>query len=383
MEPTLKSAGLITDIRPLLLDVPTETAVKVPMGTMQRKHLFMLVETSTGFLGLGETWGNFPAWGPTDRLDLLRHVVRPLLCGETLDDPRRLYAMMEARLRPIGNQWGALGPTHQIRAGVDIALWDAFARAQGQPLRRVLAGNEAVDTVEVYGSGIGPAPVLPLIEQAKRNGHMRFKLRLVTGEQDERRRLRDARDAVGNAPLMADASQSWTLERLHAMEPDLRRARLDWLEEPFLVDDEAPYTRARALDYMPPLALGENAYGVTGAQRMIEVFDAQVLQPDITKTGGISEGFPIGQAVVAAGRRLCFHIFGGPVGQLATAQLCAALPGCDWMEVDADLPPTFETMLGAPLTFEQGVMRLPPGPGIGIELDESAVARWRVELPGW
>ena len=86
--------------------------------------------------GIGEIWANFPPWGCQERIEIVRNVLTPLLVGEELDDPRRLYALMHRRLRLLANQWGAPGPVHQAVAGLDIAIWDAHARSLGVSARQ-------------------------------------------------------------------------------------------------------------------------------------------------------------------------------------------------------------------------------------------------------
>src|SRR5262245_11567788 len=125
----------ITDVRALLLAVPLAQPTDLPTGRWQRRqNLIAIVETSAGISGVGEIWVNFPAWGCADRIAVLREVIRPLLVGETLDRPERLYEKMTRRLTPLASRWGAWGPVSHAAAGVDIALWDVAARRAGVPL---------------------------------------------------------------------------------------------------------------------------------------------------------------------------------------------------------------------------------------------------------
>ena len=147
------------------------------------------------------------------------------------------------------------------------------------------------------------------------------------------------------------------------------------------MDDDGAY-RGWARSGSPfatiPLALGENCYGLDGIAAAMAAYAPAVVQPDISKTGGVTEGRGIARAVVASGRRLCFHMFGGPVGLFASAHLAAATDGADWVEMDANPNPLFETVVTAPPRVEDGCLVLGDGPGLGVELNDAEIARWAV-----
>ncbi len=371
----------ITAARVRLVRMPLAAALRGPFGTMTHRHnLLVTLETSGGACGVGEIWGNFPPWGCRERVDIFNHVVAPQLIDATLDDPARLYRALAQRLRPLANQWGAPGPVHQVLAGTDVALWDARARDLGLPLCDLIRGAPCGRLVPVYASGIGPEDPAAMIAASRRRGHRRFKVRLSFGPEIDRRTLAAAHDAAEGEPLMADASQSLTVETIGTLQPELDRAGLQWLEEPFLVDDEPAYRRWREIPGVPPLAMGENSYGLQGLTRLVDTIAPAVVQPDITKTSGVSEGFAIGRMVVAAGKRLCFHMFGGPVGLYTSAHLAAAIDGSDWVEMDANPNPLFDTVVDIPPAVENGCLRLPAGSGLGIEIREPAIARHLVAL---
>ena len=93
----------------------------------------------------------------------------------------------------------------------------------------------------------------------------------------------------------------------------------------------------------------------------------KVIQPDITKTLGISEGLVVGRRVLAAGKRLCFHMYGGPVGLIASAQLTAGLRG-DWLEMDGNPNPLYDRVVATPPMVRDGCLILDGTPGLGVTL---------------
>ncbi|MET0607032.1 MAG: enolase C-terminal domain-like protein, partial [Beijerinckiaceae bacterium] len=264
----------IRRVEPILLRLPLERPILGPFGRLDaRPNLIVRVETSDGAVGLGEAWANFPPWGCQERIDIVRHVIAPLLVGEPLDDPRRLYAAMHARLRLLANQWGAPGPVHQAVAGVDIALWDAFARRAGKPLAALLRGDRMKpDRIPVYASGIAPPHVEATIESARARGHTRYKIHFAFGLEKNRETLVIARRAAGDEPLMADANQTMSHDEVAAMLSAMTEARLLWLEEPFPVDDRNAY-RSWPRHAGLPLAFGENAQGLAALDEVIACAD--------------------------------------------------------------------------------------------------------------
>jgi L-alanine-DL-glutamate epimerase-like enolase superfamily enzyme len=365
----------IVAVEPVLLRLKLAVPLIGPFGRLDaRPNLLVIVTTDDGTEGLGEIWANFPPWGCGERVAIVRHVIAPLLVGETLDDPRRLYARMHGRLRLLANQWGAPGPVHQAIAGADIALWDAHARRRGVGLATLLRGAPAPTRVPVYASGVVPPDVAGTIAAARARGHRRFKVRLAFGHDVDRATLRAGRAAAGAAPLMADANQTLDATSFAALVPILTEVGLHWLEEPFPVDDVDAY-RAWPRALAIPLAFGENARGDAEFDRAIAL-GADVVQPDITKSLGVTEGLEVGRRVVAAGRRLCFHMYGGAVGLYASAHLAAAIDGADWLEMDAMPNPLLDETLTTRPEIVDGALVLPDGPGLGVSLSSDARARW-------
>ncbi len=367
---------LIDDVRVVLIKAPLEAPIIAPFGRVEVRHnLLVLVRLAGGVTGIGEVWANFPPWGCPERVEILRRVVRPALLGETLDDPARLYTKLAAAMRGLANQMGAIGPFQQALAGVDIALWDAHAKALDQPLRRVLSA-EAADAVAVYATNL-PIDRPAMIEAMAAKGHTRFKVKLPAETAMGRRWLPEARDAAGARPLMMDASQGQTPDSLAGIMDVLAAAGLDWLEEPFPVDDLAAYRQWHGVPGRPPLAMGENSYGEAGFRTLLAEIDPDWAQPDITKTAGITMGGRLCAMGEAAGKKVALHMYGGPVGLYASAQLAASRPDVDLVEMDAKANPLFAHLERPPEVVE-GRLRLSAEPGLGITIDPAILARFDV-----
>lgn len=366
----------IDDLRVILVEAPLEVPIIAPFGRVEVRHnLLVLVRLAGDVSGIGEVWANFPPWGCPERVEILRRVVRPALLGETLDEPARLHTKLARAMRGLANQMGAIGPFQQALAGVDIALWDAHAKALSQPLRRVLAAD-ARDDVPVYATNL-PIDRPEMIDAMAAKGHTRFKVKLPADTDMGRRWLPEARRAAGSRPLMLDASQGQTPESLMGIMVVLEAARLDWMEEPFPVDDTAAYREWRGTPGRPPLAMGENSYCEAGFRTLLAEIDPDWAQPDITKTAGITLGGRLCAMGKAAGKQVALHMYGGPVGLYASAQLAAARSDVDLVEMDAKPNPLFAHLETAPEVAD-GRLRLAAGPGLGITIDPSVLARFDV-----
>jgi D-galactarolactone cycloisomerase len=156
------------------------------------------------------------------------------------------------------------------------------------------------------------------------------------------------------------------------------RSKLDWLEEPFPIYDEKSYHAYQSLPDAPPLAMGESNYGLESYRQLIASCNPRVVQPDLTKTSGISEGREIAKLVIGQGRRLCLHILAGPVGLMASANFMAAMDGTDILEMDVRPMAFYAAVLGGKPVVKDGWLELSRRPGLGIDLDEAACKEWIV-----
>jgi L-alanine-DL-glutamate epimerase-like enolase superfamily enzyme len=362
------SDPIITQLRVALVTAPLETPIVAPFGTVTTRHnIIVRIETDDGAWGFGEAWGNFPPWGCRDRIEILTNVVRPLLVGRRLDDPATLYRMAAEHMQLLANQLGATGPFQQALCGADIALWDLAARRAGVPLADHLRGATSPRRAEVYSTNL-PIKQPEVIAQMALKGHTRFKFRIAGADPVVLDRLAEARNIAGARPLMADATQSLRLEELRAAARRLWDLSLAWLEEPLPVHDLAAYRAWRSEPIRPPVALGENTYRSEGFRRLVQELDPEIIQPDITKTGGLSEGREICRELVRAGKRVCLHMYGGPVGLYASAHLAAAVDGVSWLEMDSMPNPLFDKLLRDTPVVRDGWLTLPAGTGLGDDL---------------
>ncbi len=350
---------------------PTARAVRTSFGSMtDRPAVLVTVRSSEGSTGYGEVWCNFPAAAAEYRSQLILSVLGPLVVGRRWSHPREVFDELVANTRLLAIQAGEPGPFSQAIAGIDIAVWDMVARRAETPLWRFLGGRGSPARVPAYASGIGPDRVAELAQQALLEGHRAFKLKVGFGERIDLANLEELRAVLGaGAPIAVDANQAWSPPKAVRWSRILAPFRPMWLEEPIAVHhpDQAWEQLAEASPI--PLAGGENLHGHAGFRHAIRLGALAVIQPDVTKWGGITGCFPLGRQIVAAGKKYCPHHLGGGIGLLASAHLLAAVGGGGLLETDCNPNPLREGLARPFPQVSGGRMSLSEAPGLGVEPD--------------
>jgi L-alanine-DL-glutamate epimerase-like enolase superfamily enzyme len=341
-----------------------------------RSMALVEIESASGLIGYGESWINWPPWAAAERRATIEQGVAPLLIGADARAIGALHARMVAGLEPLGRQWGAPGPILQAISGADIGLWDLAGKAAGLSAAE-LAGGRVRERVAVYASGLGPDGVE---EQARRcAGFTAVKLRVGFSREVDEANVRAAREAIGpGVELMVDANQAWTLDAALAFAPVLHEYGVSVVEEPIRggrLEDLAAFRSRSGL----AVAAGENVYGRADWAPLLGGRDVAILQPDVSKVGGLSEAMTICSAAQAIGRPVAPHLYGGAIAWAATLQLAARCEAVRILEYDVRTNPLRDALLadGAPVV-SAGEVTIPDGAGLGVSLDSDAVARLTV-----
>ena len=328
-------------------------------------QVIVIIQTDEGLTGYGEAFG----YGvPSATASVVNEVLKPMLLGQ---DPAGI-ASLHDRMSRQTHLFGRYGITTFAISGVEIALWDLLGKSAGLPLHRLLGGAGACE-VAAYASlvkyrDLGELRAAAL--HAKAAGYSAVKLHQTDVES-----LRTVREAVGDEMrLMVDANCPWSLEDALAMALKFKPYGIAWLEEPIWPpEDFRGLARLGRLSGIP-IASGENACTVFQFREMVEAEAAAYLQPSVVKVGGVAEWRKVAALAEAHNVKIAPHSpYLGP-GFLATAHLLATLPGADRIE---HLYVNLEAgVFTAPLKFEKGSFALPPGPGLGLEIDPEAIRRF-------
>jgi mandelate racemase len=357
---------------PLTLRELRVRAVKVPMaephrtasGTITESPLVLVdAITHEGAVGHGYVFCYTPL--ALQPVALLAKGLEPLIAGQAVA-PVAIEQQLARRFRLLGAQ----GLTGMAMAAVDMALWDALARAQELPLARLLGGTPK--PIPAYGAvgydGVeGSARVAG--EWAAR-GFRAVKAKI--GYPDVREDvavIRAMRRAGGDGiTLMVDYNQSLTpaeaIERIRHLDDE----GLAWIEEPTLAEDYAGHARV-ANAARTPIQCGENWWGSREMAKALSAGASDYVMPDAMKIGGVTGWLRAAALADAHGMRMSNHLF----CEVSTHLLCAT-PTAHWLEYAE----WFNPILAQPLRVVDGHCTPDERPGSGIEWNEDAVARFVV-----
>jgi D-galactarolactone cycloisomerase len=355
---------------------PLSTPVVTSFGAMlNRPAVFVRVEDADGNTGWGEVWSNFPSPAAEHRTRLVNEVLAPAITGLAASDPAELFEKLTQGTAVLALQSGEPGPFAQAIAGIDLALWDLYARRRNTALWKLLGGAQG--TIKVYASGINPTGSREMAEAALRRGHGALKLKIGFEPAADRANLASLRDLVGNGMLAADVNQGWSIERALQVAPGLGEYNLAWLEEPIRADRPWPEWQRLRGSVEVPLAAGENIASEAGFVQALAGDVLRVVQPDIAKWGGLSKCAGVAGDIMRSGRMFCPHYLGGGIGLLASAHLLAGVGGEGLLEVDANDNPLRDRFCGPVAEISDGTVTLSDSPGLGFEPDLSSIEQYR------
>ena len=355
---------------------PLSTPVVTSFGRMlNRPAVFVEITDQDGVTGWGEVWSNFPAVGAEHRVRIVNEILAPLVENVSISHPSETFQQLSARLDVLALQCGEPGPFAHAIAGVDIALWDLFAKRQRQPLWKLLGGTSP--RIGVYASGINPTGSAAMAEAALARGYRALKLKIGFDEAQDRDNLRQLRAIGGYDTLAADANQAWDLDEALKRAAGFTEFNLAWLEEPIRADRPRDEWITLAKSITMPLAAGENVASRDAFADLLSEGAVKVVQPDMAKWGGFSECVAIGRNVLQANRRFCPHYLGGGIGLLASAHLLAAVGGDGLLEIDSNDNPLRDRFCGPVATVTDGTITLSDQPGLGLTPDIDSIADLR------
>lgn len=367
---------IVRSVRAFCYRYPLSTPVVTSFGRMlSRPAVFVRAEDTDGNAGWGEVWSNFPSTGAEHRTRLVNEVLAPAITGVAVNEPLQVFEKLTRGTSVLVLQCGEPGPFAQAIAGIDLAMWDLYARRRRTALWKLLGGTAR--QIKVYASGINPTGSRQMAEAALARGHRALKLKIGFEPADDRANLASLRDLVGNGMLAADANQGWSLAQALEIAPQLSEFNLAWLEEPIRAD--RPWREWRALreGAAVPLAAGENIASRDRFRQVLEDEVLRVVQPDIAKWGGITQCSTIARDITKSGKMFCPHYLGGGIGLLASAHLLAGVGGDGLLEVDSNDNPLRDRFCGPVANVRDGTITLGDDPGLGIEPDLASIEQYR------
>lgn len=322
------------------------------------------VVRSDGAEGWGFSWT--PQIGAEAVHALLRYDIASFALGRTAD-PVRLWPEAWRHLHEAGGG----GVTTIALAGLDLALWDAAARARDASISTVLGRRR--DSVRAYGSGVNlhysPDELVAQVRRWVDAGFDAVKVKVGKPDvAEDAERLDAVREALGpDRLLMIDANQRWDLDGATRAIEVLSAFDLAWIEEPLRADDLAGHTElARRID--TPIALGENLHTAYRFDDFLRAGAAQIVQPNIVRVGGITPFLEVARVAAAHGATLHPHLLPELSGQLAlTLPAIAGTPEPLAEDVEDAAFGQLSALEGpSPVRIVDGVLTEIPHVGLGL-----------------
>jgi L-rhamnonate dehydratase len=367
----------ITEVEAIILRLPNVS--EEVDGTQD--DLLIRVETDEGIFGWGEVDSSPEVAGAVIAARAshgICHGLREVLIGRDPFDIEEVWNLMYEK----SSYYGRRGVVLHAMSGVDMALWDIVGKAVGKPVHKLLGGSYR-SQVRAYASALMPARPAEVERRARdfvAQGFTAMKFgwgSLGVSDEHDLELIAAARSGAGEADLMIDIGQQYTAKQAIRMAGRAEKYRLRWMEEPLLPDDVAGYrrlTEAVSVD----IAAGESESGHRAFQRLIEECRLDVIQPDISRAGGLTETRKIATFAQDANVRLVPHAFKTGILLSACLHLIAALPDTELLEYSVTTSPIRNDLLLEPICPVQGYVQVPEGHGLGIEVNPQVVAQYRV-----
>ena len=370
----------ITNVSAIVLKLPSiSTAAD---GTQD--DLIIKVETDTGITGYGEV-DTSPYVGKAVVDAYMSHGtcygLREAITGLDPFDHEQIWNNMWTKTY----YYGRSGPTMHVMSGIDMALWDIMGKAVGMPVHKLLGGSY-VERVRAYASALmpdRPDEVTALVEQQVAQGFTAVKLGWGPLGYDVKydvELVKAARKAAGDqVEIMIDIGKRYRLKSALYMARALEALDAYWLEEPLPAEDLEGYRRL--VECSPVrIATGEEESGRLAFARLIRETHVDVIQPDVSRCGGLTEAKKIA-ALAADANLLCVpHAFKTGILVAASLHVIASIPHAPFLEFSVTESAIRKELLARPFVQKDGFIAVPAAPGLGIELNPEVVKKYGINL---
>ena len=379
----------ITAIRTHILKSPLAQPFAFSQGWVPTRSATLVeIITDGGPVGWGEAFAQGME-APEIAAAAIEHALAPLLVGQDPLDIEVLWHRMYHRTRDFGRKGSVIAAI----SGIDIALWDLAGKHYGVPISRLLGGAFR-STVQPYATGFyrveGQGEAKRLAEEAQQHydaGFRAMKIKLGFGVDDDIAVMRAIGRAVEgkDVTLMVDSNHAYGRVEALRLGYVLDEYDMRWYEEPVAPEDIDGYAELRS-KLRTPIAGGENEHTLYGFGELMRRRAIDIAQPDIGSCGGVTALRHIAVLGQAQGIEINPHVWGSAVAQAASLQVLAALPVTHHslfarepiLEYDRSSHPFRRELVTEPMSLTDGVVRIPDGPGLGIELVPEALERYRV-----
>jgi L-alanine-DL-glutamate epimerase-like enolase superfamily enzyme len=371
----------ITEVEAIYLSLPEVDASRCD-GTQDT--LLIRVYTDEGIVGVGEVDSSplvAKAVVDAPASHSIACGLRSLLVGENPLEIERLWDKMYRGTI----YFGRTGPALHAISGVDIALWDIFGKAMNRPVGELLGGIYH-RRLKAYASALMPetaAEAARMAEAYAKQGYKAIKFGwgpIGRDPKHDEAQIKAIREAVGpDIDVMIDAGMAWDLKGALRMAEVYEKYGVYWLEEPVHSNDIAAY-RELAQRTRLRIAGGEQESGRLAFQRLLDEGQLDIIQPDLARVGGLTEGKRIAYLAYDRHKAVVPHAFKTGVLVAASTHFAAAIPNGFMIEYTVSTSPLARDLVSREIEFKDGYVTVPTDrPGLGIEVDEGVLARYTVD----
>jgi L-alanine-DL-glutamate epimerase-like enolase superfamily enzyme len=350
------------------------------------------VETNDGIVGYGEARGAAGSASANAALNAcVEQDLAPLLVGE---DPRRISRLWDVMYNGSRAHFalarghvfpglGRRGITLCAMSGIDIALWDILGKSLGVPVHQLLGGKRH-DRMPAYASG-GWAPADRIAGELQgfldRGGFRAVKMRVGSGDgplAHSVARVHAAREGLGDdIDIMCDAHGTYTVAEAKRFCDQVRDCRIAWFEEPVTADDKPGLAEVRASTDIP-ISTGESEFTRFAFRDLLILRAADILQPDPSIAGGITETMRIEALCSAWQVRFAAHLWGGATTFAAGLHVSAAASSAFILEYSLGANPMLHELGEEDFMVVDGHIEIPDRPGLGVTINNDFVEKYRV-----
>jgi L-rhamnonate dehydratase len=372
----------ITDVEAIVL---RQAEVNEGIADGSQDDLVVRVHTDEGVTGIGEVDSSpelVQALVQAPSSHAVAVSLRDVLIGEDPLDVERLWQKMYRGLIYFGRRGIAI---HAI-SGLDIALWDIKGKALGKPVYELL-GTPHRTRVRAYASMLMPdttAEVTEAVQALKAQRFTAIKLGWGPLGKDPRHDVAlaaAAKEAAGDGvEIMIDSGLGYVADARTAIEVarEYEQIGIYWMEEPFEPDEYEAYAElADAVDLR--VTAGEQDATWWGFRELIDRARVDLVQPDVTRCGGITEMLRIAELARSQGKETVPHAWKSGIIKAASLHCNAVMPDGIWQEYCVADTPIAKRLTVQRLPIEDdGCVAVPSAPGLGVDLDEDVLADLRV-----
>ncbi len=359
-----------------------EAEIKEPFfwsfnSATKRGSCVVEIITDSGIEGWGE------CFGPPDLNAAVVRAFTEHLIGQDPLKTEGLWQLLYEKFRDQGQK----GLVITALSGIDIALWDIKGKHFNASVSQLMGGPLRTD-VEAYATGTYRIrqgdPFDYIVKEAegyRREGFQGIKLKIGFGVREDVALIRAVRNAIGSdCKLMLDANHGFDVIEAIQLGQMVADQDITWFEEPVIPEDLNGYCQVRARQPIP-VAGGECEFTRYGFRQILTQSAIDILQPDTCAAGGLSECKKIADMAAAFGVRYVPHVWGTAIGLAAALQLIAVLPAMPLrhmlreplLEFDRSEHPIRQAIVKRPIEHQNGRVKIPTGPGLGIEINRDTL----------